>query len=250
MIYSEEKPVNYPESITIGGITYSVKENPAILQFMQDVAKVEKNKLYSKFETLNGELNKLKNTVVQPSGSSIEEVVDSLKRDFVTKDDLTSNLRSIVQEVVQPIVSQNESVRLEELNLYREKLIADNEAICMPELVKGNTKEELMKSLQESIELRRKYPTPFNEPPKHAVDPLLAAQASQSAPAQDVYAQQAQRPVTIEQQNPLPQIPEVPRREAGDYRDAPNYQQMSEEQFKNSYKTLEQELRTLYGGQL
>lgn len=181
MFENEEKTVNYPESITINGNTYLVRENPALLQFMQEVAKVEKNKLYSKFETLNGEINKLKNTVVQPSSAQTEEMFNSFKGNFVTKEDLENNLRSIVKEVVQPIVSQNEVTRQEELKLYREKLIAENGAICMPELVKGNTKEELLQSLQESIDLRKKYPSPFVEGTHptnvggKVTDPLLAA---------------------------------------------------------------------------
>ena len=39
-----EQKVGIPESITINGITYLVKETPELQQFIQSVAKVEKSK--------------------------------------------------------------------------------------------------------------------------------------------------------------------------------------------------------------
>ena len=39
-----------PESITINGVTYLVKDTPELQQFIQSIAKVEKSKLYSQME--------------------------------------------------------------------------------------------------------------------------------------------------------------------------------------------------------
>jgi len=49
MDHTEETTVTIPESITIGGISYVVRDTPELLKFMQAVAKVEKNKMYTQF---------------------------------------------------------------------------------------------------------------------------------------------------------------------------------------------------------
>ena len=48
----ERRNVSIPESVTINGITYVVRDTPELQKFMQAVSKVEKNKLYSQFESL------------------------------------------------------------------------------------------------------------------------------------------------------------------------------------------------------
>ena len=58
-----QNTVSIPESITINGVTYVVKDTPELLNFMQTVAKVEKNKLYSQFETLKEQIAKLAPTI-------------------------------------------------------------------------------------------------------------------------------------------------------------------------------------------
>ena len=58
---TEKNNVNIPESVTIGGVTYAVKETPELQQFIQDIAKVEKSKLYSQFETLKAQIATLQN---------------------------------------------------------------------------------------------------------------------------------------------------------------------------------------------
>ena len=59
MEQNEEKKVGIPESITINGVTYTVKDTPELQQFIQEVAKVEKSKLYTQFENLKSQIANL-----------------------------------------------------------------------------------------------------------------------------------------------------------------------------------------------
>ena len=56
---NEERKVGIPESITINGVTYAVKDTPELQQFIQEVAKVEKSKLYTQFENLKAQIANL-----------------------------------------------------------------------------------------------------------------------------------------------------------------------------------------------
>ena len=55
-----------PESITINGVTYLVKDTPELQQFIQSIAKVEKSKLYSQMENLRTQIQNLGNVEITP----------------------------------------------------------------------------------------------------------------------------------------------------------------------------------------
>lgn len=80
-----------PESITINGVTYLVKETPELQQFIQAIAKVEKSKLYSQMETLKTQIQNLGNVEITPDKSTefdVNSLVEKLKGTFVTSDSL------------------------------------------------------------------------------------------------------------------------------------------------------------------
>lgn len=182
MEQNEEKKVGIPESITINGVTYAIKDTPELQQFIQEVAKVEKSKLYTQFENLKAQIANLGKVRVTGNSLDADTIVEKLKGTFVTKEDFQEMLPGVLKEVVQPVLTATEQNRKNELEQYREKLIGENIATCIPELVKGETKEELDASLKESIRIRAAYPTPSTaaiDPNKHVTDPLIQKQAQE-----------------------------------------------------------------------
>lgn len=244
-----EKKVGIPESISINGVTYVVKDTPELQQFIQEVARVEKTKLYSQYETLRNQISNLsKVQITEGGGFDVDTIVEKLKGTFITKKDLQEVLPGIVKEVVQPVLTATEQNRQDELKQYREKLIADNIATCIPELVKGETKEELDKSLQESIRLRASYPTPSTfgiHPNKHVTDPLIQTQAKEMEE-------------TLPKTTPTPQVesftpaaptpPAAPRRPSMEVSGTPSVKTMSMSEFAKQRESLQAQLEATYGG--
>ena len=252
---NEERKVGIPESITINGVTYAVKDTPELQKFAQEVAKVEKSKLYTQFENLKSQIANLGKVQIVGGNTDVDEIVEKLKGTFVTKEDFQQMLPGIVKEVVQPVLTATEQNRKDELNAYREKLISENIATCIPDLVRGETKEELDKSLQESIRLRASYPTPSTaaiDPTKHVTDPLIQRQMAEM-PVQQPAPQAAPQPTP----QPQPSVPQQPTPPIAPSRPAPqasgptNIKAMPMSEFAKKREQLEQELKAMYGdGQL
>lgn len=237
-----------PESITINGVTYLVKDTPEIQQFIQSVAKVEKSKLYSQMESLKSQIQNLGNVEVIPNEQlNADALIEKLKDTFVTADSLKETLSNTIKEVVQPVLDATQRNEQNELKEYREKLIKENEATCIPELVKGNTKEELDASLQESIRIRSAYPSPSGQqvPQGYQGDPNLQRQAGQEQfKPQNTPTSQAQAP-----QNPTPQAPAAPRYPAPDAsQQGSSPRQMSMAEFAKQRDALKANLEAMYGG--
>ena len=250
---NEEKKVGIPESITINGVTYSVKDTPELQQFIQNVAKVEKTKLYTQIESLKNQINSLGNVQVvggeQETRVDVDSIVEALKGVFVTKDDFNQQLPQVLTEVVSPLLSATEQNRKDELTQYREKLIGENMATCIPELVKGNTKEELDASLKESIRLRSAYPTPdalrndqLNNPSSPVKDPLLEAQRKEMEQPAFTPTPQPAVPTPA-----APAIPAVPSRPSPEVNGGTNVKQMSMSEFSKRRESLKAELESMYG---
>lgn len=242
-----------PESITINGVTYLVKDTPEIQQFIQSVAKVEKSKLYSQMESLKSQIQNLGNVEVIPNEKSldIDSLIEKLKGTFVTADSLRETLSNTIKEVVQPVLDATHRNEQNALNEYREKLIKENEATCIPELVKGNTKEELDAALKESIRIRSAYPSPNGQqaPQGYNGDPNLQKQAGQEQfKPQNTPTPQAQNP-TPQPQNPTPQAPAAPRYPAPDAsQQGSSPRQMSMAEFAKQRDALKANLEAMYGG--
>lgn len=240
---TEEKKVGIPESITINGVTYLVKDTPALQQFIQEVAKVEKTKLYTQFENLKSQIANLgKVKVTSDAAFNVDELVEKLKDTFITKEDLKETIAGTVKEVVQPVLNATEQNRQDELMQYREQLIQANSATCIPELVVGETKEELNAALQRSIELRTKYPSPSTagiHPGAKTEDPLIKKQLEE----QEAAARYT--PTPTNNQAPLP--PATPRRESPEITGQQNLKQMSMGDFAKNREHLEAQLRAIYG---
>lgn len=248
MEQNEEKKVGIPESITINGVTYAIKDTPELQQFIQEVAKVEKSKLYTQFENLKAQIANLGKVRVTGNSLDVDTIVEKLKGTFVTKEDFQEMLPGVLKEVVQPVLTATEQNRKNELEQYREKLIGENIATCIPELVKGETKEELDASLQESIRLRASYPTPSTahiDPTKHVTDPLIQKQAQEMGGRPLTPTPQA-APAPTAAPTPLP--PAAPRRPSPEVSGPQNVKQMPMNEFEKQREALKQQLEAMYGG--
>lgn len=242
-----------PESITINGVTYLVKETPELQQFIQSIAKVEKSKLYSQMEALKTQIQNLGNVEITPDKSTefdVNSLVEKLKDTFVTSDSLKETLSNTIKEVVQPVLDATHRNEQNELKEYREKLINENAATCIPELVKGNTKDELDAALKESIRLRSAYPAPGTQTPQYNGDPNLQKQIEQ----QQFQAQPTPTPASTpapqpQNPNPAPQAPAAPRFPAPDaYQQGNSPRQMSMAEFAKQRDALRANLEAMYGG--
>ena len=224
--------VRSPESITIGGVTYQVGETPELQAFIQAVAKVEKSKLYSQMEAIREQVKTLQGVQVeQQPAFSKEELIEAMKGVFVTADSLKEAVTGCVKEVVQPVLDATQRTAQNEIEEYRKRLISENAATCIPELVKGNTKEELDAALAESIRLRQAYPSPVAQP----VQEQIPANGQRLTPT-------PQAPAAA------PQIPAAPRREApAADANIPSAKQMSMTEFASKREALHQQLEQMYG---
>lgn len=242
----QEQESRIPESITINGVTYSIKETPELQELVKSVSKVEKNKLYSQFQNLKQQIENLNKVQVETNtGLDINKLVETLRGEFVTKGDLENGIKNAVSEVVQPILQKTELDQKAELSAYREKLISDNIAICIPELVKGETKEQLDATLQDSIKLRASYPSPSSvqSQPTHVVDPLIARQMAE-ANAHNA-ARNKETPAPQASVGPIPAIPGYTSREI-DGSPTPT-KGMSMGDFAQQRESLKQQLEAMYG---
>lgn len=237
MDHTEETTVTIPESITIGGISYVVRDTPELLKFMQAVAKVEKNKMYTQFELLRKQINQLSKTPVSTTPLDATSLIAELKESFVTKEDLANT----VKEALQPVISYNQQTQQETLETFREKLLKENDGKCIPELITGNSKEELLQSLEKSKELYSKYgggPVGHPQDASPVVDPTLARQAANLAP-EDI-APRYIPPV------PAP-APRVSAPEFTGQSGLENIKSLSPEEFAAKRAELENTLKQLYG---
>lgn len=245
----EKTIVAIPESIELNGQTYVVKDTPELMAFRVAVAQAEKSKLHSTFETLRAQIKTLQaaNVVQSSAPFDMDALLSAMEHRFVTRDDL----KGTIGEVIQPILSATEQQRIDDLNQYRERLIRDNEASCIPELVKGNSKEELEKSLKESIELRAKYNSPVMIPgaqQQRVVDPLIAqkmAEMSGAAPAAPAPAPVPATPAPAPA--PAPAMPEVPSRAVPEVSQGPNLRQMTMDEFQQKREQLLHQLEAEFG---
>lgn len=250
MEQNEEKKVGIPESITLNGVTYTVKDTPELQQFIQEVAKVEKSKLYTQFENLKSQIANLGKVKVT-GNLDVDTIVEKLKGTFVTKEDFQEMLPGVLKEVVQPVLTATEQNRQDELRQYREKIISENIATCIPELVKGETKEELDASLKESIRIRTSYPTPSTahiDPTKPVKDPLIEKQMQEYG-GQPQFTPTPRGAAPVQQPAaPAPVPPATPRRTSPEVSGPQNVKQMPMNEFEKQREVLRQQLEAMYGG--
>ena len=148
---------------------------------------------------------------------------------FVTREDLETSLKNTVSEVISPVIQNSEEQRKQELEAYRNSIIQAHINECIPELVEGNSKQELDASLEKSIQLRSKYPSPSSAAVLHSERPQAASPTPSPVPA-------------------AAPAPTVPRREAPEVSGPTSVKNMPMSEFAARREQLEAELRATYGG--
>jgi hypothetical protein len=232
----EEKKIvaAVPESITINGVTYSVRETPELQSFVQAVAKVEKSKLYSQFESLKSQFNTLSKVKIEAPNAPLD--VNQFKQEMMNEitASLLPQIKEVVTEIVQPVLAATEKTAKTELDTYRERLINENLAVCIPDLVTGNSKEEIDASLQRSISIRASYPSANALPVNgKVVDPLIVTQQA----ALDSTAPAPQRPT-------VPRVPGIPAPEVSN---PPTPKAMSMDEFAKNRDQLFRQMQETLG---
>lgn len=223
---NQQQPASLPETLTVGGQTFSVKDTPELQAFIGQVSKFEKAKLYSRYSELESQIKALQ-------GVQVEVTPQNLKEEIISE----------ISKMIEPLLKTTNQIQTDTIEDYRKKLIAENEGKCIPELVKGDTKEALDASLRESIELRSKYSPAAQSTSGKTTDPLIAQQnqeLSNKTAAQEntSAAQQSSSTVSQNESIQVPRIPVVQEQQT-------NIASMSQEDFAKNRESLFEGLKSL-----
>lgn len=222
-----EKNVAIPEYLIINGSTYSVKDTPEIQEFIKNVAKVEKSKLYTQIEQLREQAMKLERVQISPTPKVEAPSFDMDK----FKEDISGIVGTIIDDKLAPITSESNRAKEQALNNYREELVNKNIDRCIPDLVRGSSKEEIDQSLAESIRLRASYPSPNTVETKAVKDPLLQQTALDNKFQAETY---------------IPSVPGIPAADPSSNKT--DVKKMSMEEFAKQRSALMNGMESLYGG--
>jgi hypothetical protein len=157
-----EGKATLPKTLTMGGITYAVEDNPELKQFVNEiqktVAQTEKAKLYSQIKALQEEIEILTKTPILTSNEKKETpVIDVEKLKNEIMEGMAEKFTVLMNNALSPIIEKTKLDQAAEIENYRNKLITENQGKCIPELVVGKTKEELDASLKNSMSIFAKY---------------------------------------------------------------------------------------------
>lgn len=222
-----EKNVAIPEHLIINGSTYSVKDTPEIQEFIKSVAKVEKSKLYTQIEQLREQAIKLERVQISPTPKVEAPSFDMDK----FKEDISGIVGTLIDNKLAPITSESNRAKEQALNNYREELVNKNIDRCIPDLVRGSSKEEIDQSLAESIRLRASYPSPNTVEAQVVKDPLLQQTALDNKFQAETY---------------IPSVPGIPAADPSS--NQTDVKKMSMEEFAKQREALMNGMESLYGG--
>lgn len=139
--------VAIPTTITIGGQLISINENPELANLValvrKDTAAVEKNKLYDNYKKLQEQINALPDptTFQQPGNAvNVESIVTAISAQM---DQKFNNLVNNFQATMSPLLKTSQDAETSRIQAYRNQLLADNQGQVVPDMVVGNSIEEL-----------------------------------------------------------------------------------------------------------
>lgn len=154
-----------PDTLLMGGISYSVSANPELQAFRDATVKVssinaaqqEKAKLYSQMEALKQSVLDLKQVKVDAPAIDTEK----LKNEIVAAVDEKFNER--ISAAIEPLRKNSEDAQKDALEKYKQQLLTENAGKIIPDLIEGNTREQLDAALSKSIKLFSQYATQGTE---------------------------------------------------------------------------------------
>jgi hypothetical protein len=146
--------VTIPRTINIGGQEFSVADNPELANLVslvrQDASAVEKAKLYPAIDKLRKEVEVLTTAeIINPTGNADTKGVENLISTII--ENKFQGIVNMLEEKLTPLLEASQKSEAATLEAYRKELLDANIGNCVPELVVGNSKEELDQALQVSI---------------------------------------------------------------------------------------------------
>lgn len=214
MEFNNGQPNALPAFVTIEGKQVRLSEIPELENYQNalrsQIAAQEKNKLYTTIEELKKQVNDL---LKKPADTPIvpaDVLTDSLTK-FATslKQELLSEMGKQLSDRLAPVEQHSELYRKQALESYRAKLLTENQNACFPELVVGNSQEELDKALIASKELFGKYKPAINHMAPIDKLPVASTPQANDAPAPVAQANNVQDQSSPQQKVP-PTVPPTP----------------------------------------
>lgn len=209
---SNQNTPQLPTTLTLNGAVYNVQDNPELAAFVNmtvaAAATREKNKLYTTINGLKEQIEALANVkVVEKKVESTAPVLDAeqLKGDIVKQ--VTDNLKGIVAESLNPLLTKAKMSEEMEIAAYRNKLLVENQGKCIPEYVVGDTKEKLDASLKQAVELFAKY-NPGTSTTKTPAETTQSA-ADQNTTTTTTTPAQTNSQTTTQEEKVVTKTPEV-----------------------------------------
>ena len=191
---------------TIGGVEYD-PTHPELKAIISDISAAEKNKIRSTIEAVKATVASL------PTEQSLLEEAERRVKEQIPNNTLESQQMNqptvptapvtptpamqVPEELTQAVKAISDAATLmansskqqeqQGLQAYREQLLKQNEGLCIPEYVVGNTREQLDASLQQSIKVRASFapaqtPAP-QTPPAAPTTPVVTTPAPTTPPA-------------------------------------------------------------------
>jgi hypothetical protein len=158
---AQEKP-KMPEVLSFNGQTYRISDHQELKDFVGEVTKhiavTEKTKLYAQLESLREKLATLEveaKTGVAIDYNKIQEMISTQLKEQLAVNE--TNIANKVHNLLAPVVESVKTQNTESLEQFKLKLLNDNKGQCMPELVVGDTKEELIATMEKSKKLYADY---------------------------------------------------------------------------------------------
>ena len=257
--------VTIPRTINIGGQEFSVADNPELANLVslvrQDTASVEKAKLYPAIDKLKKEVEILTNAeIINPTGNADTQGMEKLISGIVEQK--FNGILDRLDEKLSPLLAASQKSEAATLEAYRNELLSANLGKCVPELVVGNSKEELESALQASVasfnNLKEQFgiksveeqlaktqhttptaTTPTPATPTTPVTPATTAPVTTTVPAS---------PTTPKPEEAKPEtivLPSSPASTAVPGTELPNISGMSMEEFSKRREELAKNLQTI-----
>lgn len=250
--------------------------HPAIQDVIKAAASIERRKLYSSMQSLQEQNEELSQKVVAtPATPSVQQVTSATveasqnpetrllnqnkaikttmenekNKGGVSREEVheilneafTKTLPEILRSQLAPVTETISNIQKQTIEEYRNARIAELGDTIIPELVEGNTKDEIEVSIIKSRTLRAKYNAPAPAPAATEQPPIQTSTQQLAPQTVQVPAVTVQAPVT-----PAPTVP--PATPNASDKNLPDFTKMSADEFGKNRESLAKSLREQYGG--
>lgn len=259
----------FPTEVQLGDTTYKVDENPTLKQFFEQTITIasqrEKDKLYPTIQSKDAKIATLE-TELAKANADAQEIMGSFQNSVQVQTDLkkqldqlnkaqpvidAENVRRIIQEefasklpaatssAIQPLQSSIERLEESRLSDYKAKRITEEGDKIIPELINGNTPEEIETSIAFSKEMRGKYGAVQTVVDNNVQNNKPDMSTNSTTPVQ----QPGQQPQQVQQNIPVA----TPKVTTPGNDSIPDIKGMTPEQFAAQRESLKEKLKMFEG---